>query len=32
MNISKLQEIVDGRGNWCAEETGPWGHKELDTN
>ena len=27
-NLSKLQEIVEDRGAWCAN--GPWGHKELN--
>ena len=28
MNLSKLQEIVEDRGAWCA--TDKWGHKESD--
>ena len=29
MNLSKLQEIVEDRGAWCA--AGPWGGRESDT-
>ena len=29
MNLSKLREIMEDRGAWCAA-CSPWGHKELD--
>ena len=29
MNLSKLQEMVEDRGAWCA--AGPWGGRESDT-
>ena len=29
MNLSKLQEMEESRGAWCAV-CSPWGHKELD--
>ena len=28
VSLSKLWEIVEDRGAWCAA----WGHKELDTS
>ena len=29
VNLSKLLEIVEVRGTWCAIYS-PWGHKESD--
>ena len=29
VSLSKLWEIVEGRGAWCAA-CSPWGHKESD--